>query len=79
MNEHLVRPHPAPLTPAGVAQLHADATNWRALLIELTDRGFDNMTLEDIVAVFPNFREMACRRKRRRESRHSASEPTRRT
>ena len=33
MNEHLVRPHPAPLTPAGVAQLHADATNWRALLI----------------------------------------------
>ena len=40
MNEHLVCPHPAPLTPAGVAQLHADATNWRALLIELAERGF---------------------------------------
>ena len=62
MNEHLVRPHPAPLTPAGMAQLHADATNWRALLIELAERGFTDMTLEDIVAVFPNFREMACTR-----------------
>jgi hypothetical protein len=59
MNEHLVRPHPAPLAPAGVAQLHADATNWRALLIELADRGFDNMTLDAIIAVFPDFRGMA--------------------
>jgi len=59
MNEHLVRPHPAPLTPAGVAQLHDDATNWRALLIELADRGFDNMTLEAIIAVFPDFRGLA--------------------
>ena len=59
MNEHLVRPHPAPLTPAGVAQLHADATNWRALLIELADRGFDNMTLDAIIAVFPDFRGLA--------------------
>jgi hypothetical protein len=59
MNEHLVCPHPAPLTPAGVAQLHADATNWRALLIELDERGFDNMTLEAIIAVFPDFRGKA--------------------
>ena len=59
MNEHLVCPHPAPLTPVGVAQLHDDATNWRALLIELADRGFDNMTLEAIIAVFPDFRGMA--------------------
>ena len=59
MNEYLVRPHPAPLTPAGVAQLHADATNWRALLIELADRGFTDMTLEAIIAVFPDFRGMA--------------------
>ena len=59
MNEHLVRPHPAPLTPAGVAQLHADATNWRALLIELADRGFTDMTLDAIIAVFPDFRGLA--------------------
>jgi len=59
MNEHLICPHPAPLTPADVAQLHADATNWRALLIELADRGFTDMTLEAIIAVFPDFRGMA--------------------
>jgi hypothetical protein len=59
MNKHLVRPHPAPLTPAGVAQLHADATNWRALLIELADRGFTDMTLDAIIAVFPDFRGLA--------------------
>ena len=59
MNEHLVRSHPAPLTPVGVAQLHDDATNWRALLIELADRGFTDMTLDAIIAVFPDFRGLA--------------------
>ena len=63
MNEHLVCPHPAPLTPAGMAQLHADATNWRALLIELADRGFTDMTLDAIIAVFPDFRGLAGLRK----------------
>ena len=59
MNEHVVRPHPAPLTPAGMAQLQADATNWRALLIELAERGFTDMTLDAISAVFPDFRGLA--------------------
>ena len=63
MNKHLVRPHPAPLTPAGVAQLHADATNWRALLSELAERGFTDMTLDAIIAVFPDFRGLAGLRK----------------
>ena len=59
MNKHLVRQHPAPRTPAGVAQLQADATNWRTLLTEIAARGFADMNVTTIARCFLNFREMA--------------------
>ena len=39
--------------------LNADAANWRTLLAELAARGFDQMSLSDILVCFPDFQELA--------------------
>jgi hypothetical protein len=47
------------VSQAALDDLFTDAQNWRDLLAQLDNRGFDNMTLNDILDVFPDFRAMA--------------------
>jgi len=67
-----VTDYPTPTTPDLTSQtdgstelaevldaLNADAAIWRTLLAELAARGFDQMSLSDILVCFPDFQELA--------------------
>lgn len=52
-------PNETLLLNADLDQLRADAAHWRALQAGLCTRGYDHITVADILQIFPNFRAMA--------------------
>lgn len=52
-------PNESLLLDADLDQLRADAARWRSLQAGLCTRGYDHVTVADILQIFPNFRAMA--------------------